>query len=176
MVARSGFESAALPFGTSMTDETGQTKPIFLGEMPDADAVGTAGNAACGDMVRMWLKFREKDGKKVIDRASFQSFGCETAIAVAAQAMELIRGKTAAEALSYSPEQLAGEVGPLPPVKIHCAQLVETALHSALDPETTAEPIAPPKQTNSNLLDQITKPAKAGGLRVVFLDEEKPSD
>ena len=57
--------------------------PRNLGEMADADAVGTVGSPECGDMVRMWLKFAEKDGQKVIDRASFQSFGCQTAIAVA---------------------------------------------------------------------------------------------
>lgn len=49
-------------------------------------------------MVRMWLKFTEKDGKKIIDRASFQSFGCQTAIAVASLATEMLKGKTVEEA------------------------------------------------------------------------------
>ena len=40
-----------------------------LGEMTDADAVGTVGSPDCGDMVRMWIKYREQDGKKVIDKA-----------------------------------------------------------------------------------------------------------
>ena len=53
--------------------------PQNQGEIPDADAVGTVGSPDCGDMLRMWLKFTEKDGKRVIDRASFQSFGCQTA-------------------------------------------------------------------------------------------------
>ena len=57
--------------------------PQNQGEIPEADAVGTVGSPDCGDMLRMWLKFKEKDGKKVIDRASFQAFGCQTAIAVA---------------------------------------------------------------------------------------------
>jgi len=57
--------------------------PKNQGEMADSDAVGTVGSPDCGDMLRMWLKFTEKDGEKVIDRASFQSFGCQTAIAVA---------------------------------------------------------------------------------------------
>ena len=65
--------------------------PRNVGEMEDADSVGTAGSADCGDMLRMWLKFTEKDGKKVIDRASFQSFGCQTAIAVASMATELLK-------------------------------------------------------------------------------------
>ena len=79
-----------------------------LGEMPDADAVGTVGSPDCGDMVRLWIKYKEKDGKKVIDKASFQSFGCQTAIAVASIATELIRGKTKEEALSMSAPSLPG--------------------------------------------------------------------
>src|ERR1044071_8892290 len=74
--------------------------PQNLGELPDADAVGTVGNSECGEMLRMWIKYKEDRGRKVIDRATFQSFGCETAIAVASLATELIKGKTAAEALA----------------------------------------------------------------------------
>src|SRR5204863_2576479 len=110
--------------------------PRNLGEMKDADAVGTVGSADCGDMLRMWVKFKEEGGRKVIDRATFQTFGCETAIAVASVATELIRGKTVDEALSLSGAELAPDLGPLPPMKIHCGQLVEGALRSALAPET----------------------------------------
>jgi len=148
--------------------------PQNMGEMTGADSVGTVGNSECGEMLRMWVKFKEENGKKVIDRATFQSFGCETAIAVASLATELIRGKTAEEALALKTEELAGELGALPPMKIHCAQLVEGALRSALDPgagEKKAPQSAAPT-ANSNLLDNFTKP-KEGGVRVVFL-EEKP--
>ena len=151
--------------------------PQNMGEMSGADSIGTVGNSECGEMLRMWVKFKEENGKKVIDRATFQSFGCETAIAVASLATELIRGKTAAEALAMKTEELAGELGPLPPMKIHCAQLVEGALRSALDPETEGEggevkPSAPAQPAaNSNLLDNFTKP-KEGGVRVVFLDKK----
>ena len=109
--------------------------PRNLGEMKDADAIGTVGSADCGDMLRMWIKFKEQDGRKVIDRATFQSFGCQTAIAVASVATELLAGKTVAEAKSMSGEELAAPLGPLPPVKIHCAQLVEGALRNALGGE-----------------------------------------
>src|SRR5437879_5563018 len=116
--------------------------PQNLGELPNADAVGTVGNSDCGEMLRLWIKFKEQNGRKVIDRATFQSFGCETAIAVASLATELIRGKTPEEALALKTEDLAGELGPLPPMKIHCAQLVEGALRSALSPQA-----APTEQT-----------------------------
>jgi nitrogen fixation NifU-like protein len=121
--------------------------PKNVGELEGADAVGTVGSGDCGDMLRMWVKFREEDGKRVIDRATFQTFGCETAIAVASLATELIAGKTPEEALAMSGEELAAPLGPLPPVKIHCAQLVEGALRSALGSKagegTGGEPAAP---------------------------------
>src|SRR5271156_4916487 len=127
--------------------------PKNLGEMQDSDAIGTVGSPDCGDMLRMWVKFKDQDGKKVIDRATFQTFGCETAIAVASVATELIAGKTVDEALSMSGEDLSAPLGPLPPMKIHCAQLVEGALRSALSPEqATPPPTAPNAPT---LFDQL---------------------
>ena len=153
--------------------------PKNLGELADADAVGTVGNAECGEMLRMWIKFKEENGKKVIDRATFQSFGCETAIAVASLATEMIRGKTVEEALSMSGDELSGELGPLPPIKIHCSQLVEEALRSALEPvvgdQTPAPPIAGPAPDNAaTLLNSLEKASKPGaGVRLVMLKEKK---
>ena len=147
--------------------------PQNMGELAGADSVGTVGNSECGEMLRMWVKFKEENGRKVIDRATFQSFGCETAIAIASLATELIRGKTAEEALALKTGELAGELGPLPPMKIHCAQLVEGALRSALDPQSApVTPAAKPSVPNSNLLDNFTKTSE--GVRIVFLDEPAP--
>ena len=151
--------------------------PQNMGELTNADAVGTVGNADCGEMLRMWVKFKEDKGRKVIDRATFQSFGCETAIAVASLAAELIRGKTAEEALTLKTEELAGELGPLPPMKIHCAQLVEGALRSALSPqaESCSKPTESAKRSENaaapTLLDSFSKP-KQGQVNIQFLDLE----
>jgi nitrogen fixation NifU-like protein len=146
-------------------------EPKNLGEMTDADAVGTVGSADCGDMLRMWVKFKEENGKKVIDRATFQTFGCETAIAVASLATELIKGKTAEEALAMDGQALSAPLGPLPPMKIHCAQLVEGALRQALSPQpassssttpTTPAPSAP------TLVDSFTKPSSDTPKKIVL--------
>ena len=144
--------------------------PQNLGELPNADAIGTV--VARSITLRLWVKFKEQNGRKVIDRATFQSFGCETAIAVASLATELIRGKTAEEALALKTEELAGELGPLPPMKIHCAQLVEGALRSALDPNAQEAKPAEPKPQNpgSSLLDSFSQP-KPAGTKITFLDE-----
>ena len=144
--------------------------PQNMGELESADAIGTVGNAGCGEMLRMWIKFKEDRGRKVIDRATFQSFGCETAIAVASLATELIKGKTAEEALALRTDELSGELGPLPPMKIHCAELVEGALRSALAP--AAAPAKPQTTQAPSLLDNISA-KKEGGVKIVFLNKEE---
>jgi len=151
--------------------------PRNMGEMAGADSIGTVGNADCGDMLRVWVKFKEENGRKVIDKASFQSFGCETAIAAASLAMELIRGKTPEEALKMRGEEFAKDLGPLPPTKVHCTQLVEGAIRSALDPNTappkpavqTAD-LAPPAPSG-NLNESFNQPRQS--VRVVFLNQQE---
>ena len=148
--------------------------PENMGEMPGADAIGTVGNADCGDMLRVWVKFKEENGRKVIDKASFQSFGCETAIAAASLAMELIRGKTPEEALRMRGGEFAKDLGPLPPTKVHCTQLVEGALRSALDPNAAPPaPAAAPSAASAptgNLNESFSQP-RQGGVRVVLLND-----
>ncbi len=138
--------------------------PQNVGEMQDADAVGTVGSPDCGDMLRMWLKFKEKDGQKVIDRASFQSFGCQTAIAVASMATELLKGKTLAEARDLQTKDLSGELGPLPPMKIHCGELVQGALQNALDGSISTESTA----AQNTLLNDMS--ATKGKVKIVRLN------
>ena len=159
--------------------------PQNMGELPNADSIGTVGSAECGDMLRVWVKFKEEGGRKVIDRASFQSFGCETAIAAASLAMELIRGKTPAEALAMRGEELAKALGPLPPTKVHCTSLVEGAIRQALEPAAQTTPATLPATTQpasasasapSSLMDSFNQAdPKKGGVKVVFLRESPGS-
>jgi len=141
--------------------------PQNLGEMKDADAVGTVGSVDCGDMLRMWIKFKEENGRQVIDRATFQSFGCQTAIAVASVATQLLKGKTADEAKKMSGEELSAPLGPLPPVRIHCAQLVEGALRNALEGEDVG--LDSGKEKAPTLLEQI---ARGGKKMKIVLDRQ----
>jgi len=150
--------------------------PKNMGEMADADSVGTMGSANCGDMLRVWVKYKEDAGKKIIDKATFQSFGCETAIAAASLAMEMIKGKTAEEAMDMSGEELAADLGALPPTKVHCTALVENALRDALggEPkEDCGKSAVPTAEANSNLMDDFTEGSrKESVVKLVFLDEE----
>jgi nitrogen fixation NifU-like protein len=158
--------------------QAAQQNPKNLGEMESADAVGTVGSPDCGDMLRMWVKFKVEDGKKVIDRATFQTFGCQTAIAVASVATEMIAGKTVAEALTLSGEELAAPLGALPPMKIHCAQLVEGALRSALAPDAPkpAAAVAPAAAASSaTLYDQLAGGSVEGGRKVKVVLAGRPA-
>ena len=154
--------------------------PKNMGEMSDADAVGSVGSPDCGDMLRMWLKFSEKDGEKVIDKATFQSFGCQTAIAVASMATEMLKGKTVEEARELNPGQLAEPLGPLPPMKIHCGQMVEGALKQALETEEEEnsqdgiESDSPNRKPASALQDSFQSGAvspKKGKLKILIEED-----
>ena len=144
--------------------------PKNMGELADADRMGTVGNSDCGEMLRLWVKFKEEHGRKVIDQASFQSFGCETAIAVASMATELIRGKTAEEALALRHDELTGDLGALPPMKIHCAQLVEGALKSALTSDESKVGAEP--ENIPSLMDSLNKNAQPAQGRLRMLKKE----
>lgn len=152
--------------------------PQNMGQMDDADAVGTVGSPDCGDMLRMWLKFTEKDGEKVIDKASFQSFGCQTAIAVASMATEMLAGKTVEEAKELSSEQLSEPLGALPPMKIHCGQMVEGALKEALEVDS-GQPATENKEAPADTLMSSFQAGgsgpqlKKGKVKIVMEDPKK---
>ena len=102
--------------------------PRNMGEMENADGVGTVGNAKCGDIMRIYIKV-END---VITDVKFKTFGCGAAIATSSKATELVKGKTLDEALAITNQQVMESLGGLPPVKVHCSVLAEEALHAAI--------------------------------------------
>ena len=145
------------------------SNPKNMGEMENADAVGTVGNADCGDMVRMFLKFDEANGKKVINKASFQSFGCQTAIAVASMATEMLKGKTIEEAKELSASEMTDEIGKLPPMKLHCGQMVEGALKSALNARDDKKEIQGVKDQSTLTKSFVQDGTSSGKIKVIPL-------
>jgi nitrogen fixation NifU-like protein len=105
------------------------TNPRNVGDMADADGVGTVGNPTCGDAMKIYIKV--KDGR-IID-AKFKTFGCGAAIAVSSMVTEMVKGKTLDEALAISKEAVANELGGLPPQKMHCSNLGADALKQAIE-------------------------------------------
>lgn len=103
--------------------------PRNMGELKDADGVGTVGNAKCGDIMRLYINV---DEDKKINEVKFKTFGCGAAIATSSMATELVIGKTIPEALKITNKAVADALDGLPTNKIHCSLLAEQALHAAL--------------------------------------------
>jgi len=103
--------------------------PRNVGEIPDADGVGTVGNPVCGDLMTIYIKVNDD---KITD-LKFKTFGCGAAIATSSMITELARGKTLDEALKITRADVADSLGGLPPVKMHCSNLAADALHAAID-------------------------------------------
>ncbi len=103
--------------------------PRNVGEIPDADGVGTEGNPVCGDVMKIYIKV---DKDRIVD-AKFRTFGCGAAIAVSSMITEMVKGKTLDEALSISKEAVAEALGGLPPQKMHCSNLGADALRKAIE-------------------------------------------
>ena len=104
--------------------------PKNLGKMEDATVSAVAGNPACGDMITFYLKIDEK--KEVIEKASFESYGCAANIATSSILTEMIKGKTLKEAWEVSWKTVVKEIGGLPSVKFHCGILAVGALRRAI--------------------------------------------
>ena len=104
------------------------TNPRNVGEIPDADGVGTVGNPKCGDIMKMFLKIENN----VIVDCKFKTFGCGAAIATSSMATELIKGKPVSDALQLTNKAVAEALDGLPAHKLHCSVLAEEAIKSAL--------------------------------------------
>jgi nitrogen fixation NifU-like protein len=104
------------------------TNPRNVGEIENADGVGTVGNAKCGDIMKMYLKI-END---VVVDCKFKTFGCGAAIATSSMATELIKGHTVEEVLKLTNSAVVEALDGLPAVKVHCSVLAEEAVKTAL--------------------------------------------
>jgi nitrogen fixation protein NifU and related proteins len=104
------------------------TNPQNVGEIPDADGVGEAGNMRCGDLMWVYLKVEED---RIAD-IKFKTLGCAAAIATSSKATELAKGKTIDEALKITNSDIAKSLGGLPPIKMHCSVLATDALVEAV--------------------------------------------
>jgi nitrogen fixation NifU-like protein len=102
--------------------------PRNMGEIPDADGVGTVGNPVCGDLMTIYIKV--KDNR--LEDVKFKTFGCGAAIATSSMITEIAKGKTLDEAMKITRGDVADNLGGLPPVKMHCSNLAADGLHAAI--------------------------------------------
>lgn len=102
--------------------------PRNVGEIANADGVGTVGNPVCGDLMSVYIKVKEDR----LDDVKFKTFGCGAAIATSSMITEMAKGKTIEEAMKITRKDVADALGGLPPVKMHCSNLAADALHEAI--------------------------------------------
>ncbi len=103
--------------------------PKNLGKMEDATVVAVAGNPSCGDMITFYLKINNQD---VIEKASFESYGCAANIATSSIVTEMIKGLTLEQAWKVSWKSVTEAIGGLPSIKFHCGILAVGALKRAI--------------------------------------------
>jgi len=122
--------------------------PKNMGEMADANGVGTVGNPKCGDVMKLNIKvgLRPTNQKskiknqnigglleeEYIEDIKFQTLGCAAAIACSSATTEMVKGKTIEEALKLTNKDVVDELGELPPAKKHCSVLAEQAIAAAI--------------------------------------------
>lgn len=133
--------------------------PKNLGRLEDATTSALAGSPACGDMIAFYMKINEDE---IIEKATFESYGCAANIATASITTEIVKGKKIEDAWKISWKEIANKVGGLPPVKHHCGILSVGALRRAI-----REYYNKKGQKPSWMVDELTTEEKHA------LDEEK---
>jgi len=108
-------------------------EPHNRGKMEDYSAIGKVGNIVCGDVMWLYIKV-DKDvaDRDIITDISWETFGCTAAIATSSMVSDLAKGKTLEEAIAVTNQDVASELGGLPPVKMHCSALAADALNEAI--------------------------------------------
>lgn len=112
--------------------------PRHLGKIKNPDGTGDTENMRCGDIMKIYIKIAKsasgrKKGEDFIKDIKFETLGCAAAIASSDMICELAKGKTLQEALKVGFKDIADELGFLPSIKLHCANLAEKALKMAIE-------------------------------------------
>jgi len=100
--------------------------------MQDADAVGKAGSPECGDYMFVYIKVKEESGQEIIDKISFETFGCAAAIASSSMLTEMAKGKPLEEAEKITKKEIVEALDGLPEPKIHCSVMAADGLKEAI--------------------------------------------
>ncbi len=105
--------------------------PRNVGKLDKTDprvGTGLVGAPACGDVLQLQIQVEDN----VITDAKFKTYGCGSAIASSSLVTTWLKGKSLNEAASIKNTEIAEELA-LPPVKIHCSILAESAISAAIE-------------------------------------------
>jgi nitrogen fixation NifU-like protein len=122
-------ETLAKKFGYSEKVMDHFKNPRNVGVMDDADVTSKVGSVACGDLIKLYLKF-DPDRDQIKD-IKFESYGCAANIATSSMMTEMVKGKTIEEARKVTFKDISETLGGLPRIKLHCAVLSRQGLETA---------------------------------------------
>jgi nitrogen fixation protein NifU and related proteins len=109
------------------------THPHNQGIMKNPSGVGMVGNPVCGDLMKIYIKVKkDKQRGEFIHDIKFETLGCASAIATSSMVTDLAKGKTIEEARKINRKDVAEHLEGLPPIKMHCSNLADEALHAAI--------------------------------------------
>lgn len=118
-----------MSYGTKVLEHYENPRNVGVLDKNDPNVgTGMVGAPACGDVMRLQIRVNDNG---VIEEAKFKTYGCGSAIASSSLLTEWVMGKTLEEAAKIKNTELAEELA-LPPVKIHCSVLAESAIKAAI--------------------------------------------
>lgn len=122
--------------------------PHNAGPLADANAIGEVGSIACGDALKLYLKINDQG---VIEKASFETFGCASAIASSSVLTDMVIGMKVDDALKITNADVAKALDGLPREKRHCSVMGQEALEAAIR-QWKGEPAMPRTQEEGKLV------------------------
>ncbi len=164
--------------------------PHNVGPLEGANAIGEVGSLTCGDALKLYLKINDQ---QIIEEATFETFGCASAIASSSVLTDMVKGMSVEDALKITNKDITNALGGLPKQKMHCSVMGQEALEAAIR-QWKGEPPVPHAHEEGKLVckcfgitdaqiiraitenglktvEEITNYTKAGGACGECLDE-----
>ena len=165
-------------------------RPHNVGPLEGANAIGEVGSLTCGDALKLYLKINDQ---QIIEEATFETFGCASAIASSSVLTDMVKGMSVEDALKITNKDITNALGGLPKQKMHCSVMGQEALEAAIR-QWKGEPPVPHAHEEGKLVckcfgitdaqiiraitenglktvEEITNYTKAGGACGECLDE-----
>jgi len=139
--------------------------PRNVGVIENPDGYGRVGNPVCGDLMSITIKVAKDDidNEDIIEDIKFQTFGCGSAVATSSMVTTMAKGMKVDDAYNITRQDVADELGGLPPIKMHCSNLAADALKAAIDNYRTKK---------DPYLEMEFKACPASEIKVIFGVEE----
>jgi nitrogen fixation protein NifU and related proteins len=102
--------------------------PRNAGLLEDANVVVQAGDSECDDRQIFFIRIEDD----MVQDIRFLIEGCDTTVATASAATELVKGQSLDTVLTLGARSVAAALGSLPEEKMHCAEMAALAMHAAV--------------------------------------------